>query len=79
VELVTGEFFLRWKERHPELPSAKEYLGEGVYWRDRGKRLVYRTLYDAMPSKRCEKPLTEDQAVALRDAIWEVDGPRWAG
>jgi hypothetical protein len=93
VELVTGEWFLRWEERHPELPSAYEYSGvtfrsfeEFLASFDRyrakanlAKRLEYRKLYDVMPSKRYEKPLTEDQAVTLRDTVWEVDGPNWVG
>jgi hypothetical protein len=68
VELATGEFFLRWDERHPELPSAQEYLGE-AYWHDQEKRLAYLELYDVLPSKRREIPLTRLQAFALVVAV----------
>jgi hypothetical protein len=67
VELTTGDFFLRWSVRHPELPSAQELLGENGYYGDvkREKRLAYRKLYDVLPSKRREMPLPEQQGFAL--------------
>jgi hypothetical protein len=68
VELANGEFIPRWEERHPELPSAQEYLGE-AYWSDRQKRLQYRKLYDVVPSKGHEKTLTEQQAFVLWVAV----------
>jgi hypothetical protein len=75
VKLVTDEFFLRWDERHPETVSQDEYTGvrevdtgrakyqgEDFY---RAKRREHRKLYDVLPSRRREKPLTRQQAFGL--------------
>ena len=63
---------MRWEERHPELPSAREHLGE-AYWYDRGKRLAYQKLYDLMPSKRHKIPLSRQEAFALVAAVYVPD------
>jgi hypothetical protein len=83
VKLTTGEFFLRWDERHPEMVSLNEYTGaaEGDRTGDysggdfsKAKRDEHRKLYDVLPSKSREKPLTREQVLALVVAVTAPDG-----
>jgi hypothetical protein len=69
VQLTGDGWLLRWEERHPEMLSAREYLGER-YWTDRQARLEYRRLENVLPPKRFELPLTRQQAFALVAACW---------
>jgi hypothetical protein len=69
VQLADGEWVLRWKERHPEMLSASEYLGER-YWTDPRARLEYGQLEKLLPPKDFELPLTRQQAFALLAACW---------
>jgi hypothetical protein len=69
VRLTSGEWLLRWRERHPEMLSAAEYLGER-YWTDPKARLEYQQLERVLPSKNFELPLTRQEAFALVAACW---------
>jgi hypothetical protein len=69
VRLTGGDWLLRWEERHPEMLSAREHLGER-YWTDRQALLEYRRLENVLPPKRLELPLTRQQAFALVAACW---------
>jgi hypothetical protein len=76
VQLKDGDFFLRWKERHPEMISAEEY------WRDKGETLLtlepeklaeYQQLAEVLPAKHFELPLSRRQAFALIAACYLPD------
>jgi hypothetical protein len=77
VQLKDGDFFLRWKERHPEMVSVEEY------WRDKGQTLIraeggkqladYRQLEEVLPAKHFELPLSRRQAFALMAACYLPD------
>jgi len=69
VQLTGKEWLLRWEERHPEMLSAREYLGKR-YWTDRQARLEYRQLETVLPPKKFELPLTRQQAFAIMAACW---------
>jgi hypothetical protein len=69
VQLTGDEWLLRWQERHPEMLSAREYLGER-YWTDEQARLQYRQLETVMPPKSYERSVTRQQAFALVAACW---------
>jgi hypothetical protein len=79
VKLVTGEFFLRWDERHPEMISQYEYCGlrevdagQAKYQGEefyQAKRNEHAQLYGVLPSRRYGKPLTREQAFALVVAL----------
>jgi hypothetical protein len=69
VQLIGDEWVLRWEERHPEMLSAREYLGER-YWTDQQAWLEYRQLETVLPPKQLERPLTRQQAFAIMAACW---------
>jgi hypothetical protein len=85
---ITGEFFLRWDERHPELVSPREsflaslrameteaykagdYAEYERYCREETERkLECRRFKDILPPRKCELPLTREQAFALVVAV----------
>ena len=66
VQLESGEWSLRWRERHPEMISAEEFFPPGeTLLEEEKKRQEWSALNKAMPGKYFEIPITRQQAFAL--------------